>query len=107
MKENSSNTDSFPYLVVISESFYGCPVHDHSSYSGWWKIEDEEHLKRWCLENLNEIHVMDIVPINTKDDYKVFYEQSSHNYSGIILYKNNKKISRTIDDGKGNLVWEN
>jgi len=93
------------YVYVI-EYFPNCPVHDASIYSGLKKAETLDEILEFALNNLNEYTVTDIIDIESEDEFEIKYFQETHRFNGLALYINEKLIKWTVDDGRGNLIWE-
>jgi hypothetical protein len=93
--------------VFSYEYFPNCPTHDGGLYHGLKSVETEEELLEFALKNLNYFHILDVLVVGDDDEIEFDYESESHRYNGIKFFKDTKLVKRTVDDGKGSLIWVN
>lgn len=93
------------YVYAI-EYLPNCPVHGSGMFSGLKKASTLDEIMEFALENLNYYVIIDIIDIESQDKLGVKYFQETHRFNGLALYINEKLIKRTVDDGRGNLIWE-
>jgi hypothetical protein len=92
--------------VYSVEYIPNCPVHDSRIYSGLKKTETLDEILDFALKYLNEYFIRDIIDIKSDNDIAIAYYSETHRFNGLGLSINNKFIKGTIDDGRGNLIWE-
>jgi len=91
------------YLCPI-EYYPNCRGHDGGYYNGVEFFKTTEDLLYYALKQIDEYVILDIYDSSGRKVGKVEYEISSHRCSGIKITIDDKKY-RTIDNGKGNLIW--
>src|SRR3972149_622942 len=92
--------------VIACESFRNCPTHDGGSYSRMLTFDTEQEIMEWALANLNEEHGTDILSVGEDSKLELSYEPSGHKYVGIRFSRDGKVTHRTVDDGRGKMIWE-
>lgn len=105
MKANKINKNDIPFAVAVIEKYHNCPIHDGGEYSGMIKFNNINDIKDYVLDNLNYIHVIDIM-VFSNDTLCVNYEKGGHSFTGVSIAINNETAYRTIDNGIGKLIWE-
>lgn len=92
------------YIYPI-KYYPNCRGHDGGDYSSTKFFESKEQLLDFALKEINESEILEIY---NSQGYKVGvveYELSSCKCSGIKIIIEDYKY-RTIDDGKGTLIWD-
>jgi len=92
------------YICPV-EYYPNCRVHEGGFYDSVKFFENKKQLLDYALKFIVEYVILDIFNIKGKSVGKVEYELGTHNCTGIRL-RIKKENYRTIDNGKGNLIWE-
>jgi hypothetical protein len=93
-------------FVYSIEYFPNCPVHEGGINRGLKKAKTLDEILDFTLNNLNEYGVTDVIDVESDDEIMISYYTETHRFNGIGLFINNVLIKRTVDDGRGNLIWE-
>ena len=95
-----------PEFICSTEFFNDCPVHDGSFVGEFERFNSIEDIKEYALESMNDTHIVEIEHIFGDIEYHLRYESAGHSYVRIKLYKNDKLISETVDNGSGTNIWQ-
>lgn len=92
------------YIVVL-EYNPNCPVHDPSWYDSLRFYDNLQDVLKDSISLMRDSYTIKEVYHNKKNNkIEVDYHYSSHNYHGLTFKIKWLKL-RTVDDGKGNLIW--
>ena len=95
----------YKYICVIY-NYPNCRTHDVGYYGGLQFFSDTKDMLDWAWENKNESEIIDVRLSDGSWIGKIlFYEYSSHRVSGIRFHYGAINV-RTVDDGRGNIIWE-
>lgn len=94
-------------FVISTLSYHNCPVCDLGSpgyeLKGYATIEEVMDFALIGYPDEAVDHVFDTI---TESEYEFAYETGRHCFTGIIVKEKGTPIFRTIDDGKGVLIWD-
>lgn len=94
----------YKYFCPV-ESFPNCRACDGGYYSHIKFFNSLKELLEWALKTKDDYAIAEIHRVhNEKFDAFIKYELGQHRCNGIRFELRKMKL-RTIDDGKGNLVW--
>jgi hypothetical protein len=77
-------------------------------YAGLKLAYSENDLLNFVLCNLNDLHILDVIDINTTDEYEFIYlkdEKIPYKYINVEYYLNGDLMKKTIRNQQNILTW--
>ena len=91
--------------VVASDYYPNCRSCDSGYYSQLLFFKNIKEILLWALENKSDYELKTVYSCKTgKELFEVGYEIGKHSCTGVYFEYKGLHI-RTIDNGKGDLIW--